>query len=149
MMKRQQLHLGVVLLVTAAMLGGCGFSRVRINESNRLIDLEKIQVGKTTFMETLREYGPPCPISLDQDARNNISRYHLRYTTVDYRTTRFSIAFWLILPFSWTSSNANYDTLIEFDDDGKVLHATQIKRDNIWRPLEKYDTLPAPEITIK
>jgi hypothetical protein len=140
---------GVLLLVLGTFLCGCSFSRLEINEHNKLVDLNKIQVGKTSYMDVLREFGPPGPVSIDRDAVNSISRYHLRYTTIDSRTSRFTIPVWLILPFLWNSTNTTHDTLIEFDDEGKVTHATQIHSGNIWRPLSDTEDLPKPVIEMK
>jgi hypothetical protein len=148
-MNWRQIHQRVLPLVVAALTCGCAFSRLQINERNKLIDLDKVQVGQTTYMDVLREFGPPGPISVDRDAVNSISKHHLRYITIDARTSRFVFPVWVILPFVWNSTNATHDTLIEFDEEGKVTHATQIRWDNIWRPLSDIEDLPEPVIQMK
>jgi hypothetical protein len=133
----KNVQIALALLSFATLLSSCSFQRIEINANNRNPDFDKLIVGQTTLMDVLREYGPPSPLSVKQDATQNISENHLHYSVSDVRTTAFILNYWLRLPFIWSSTISVNETLIEFDDEGKVSHVTHIERKNIRPPFQK------------
>ncbi len=129
----------ILLVIATLPITGCSFSKIVINEKHQHIDTDRIIVGKTTYMQILEEQGPPAPLTIKQDGSSLISKHHLRYATVDSRTTGFLWGAWLILPFNWNSTLNKEDTLIEFDENGVVTHVAQISRNNYWRPFQGPD----------
>ena len=141
-------HLLLIVLCVAP-LTGCAFHRVVINEDFSRLDTSFIETGRTDYMTVLKRMGPPGPISVDRDSVESISERHLRYSTVDTRDADLKIAYYLILPFKWSSTAVTADTLIEFDENGVVTNVTKVRRDNVWRPLQDASGLAPKEVTLQ
>ena len=93
-----------------------------------------IEIGQTTFLEVLRELGPPT---------SRPSRRHLKYTATDRRTCGFRLrVMFLLLPFKWSDEQRAEELQVEFDPDGVVSGVYKSWMNSVRPPLQGEEIRP-------
>lgn len=143
----------LLVVLAGSLLTGCSFHRTVVNDGVRYLDPSFITVGKTTFREVLKEFGPPRTWRTDMGqlgpplaGPDNLGDFgvpsptssirHLKYSCADTRVTRLDLAYWLHLPFNWSDEREVEELLVEFDEKGVVSGVFRSLRDTIRPPLQ-------------
>jgi hypothetical protein len=129
--KRGAAVVACLLLVAGS---GCTLQRTVTNWRVRDLDPSFIEVGRTTFLEVLRELGPPT---------SRPSRRHLKYAAIDERTCRFRLrALFLMLPFRVSDKQRVEELQVEFSPDGVVTGVYKSWMDVVRPPLQGEEIRP-------
>ena len=120
-------RVGLLIFGACVLVTGCSFHRTVINEGVRDLDPSFIVVGKTTWLEVLKRFGPP---------NSDPSTRHLKYTCSDSRSTEFEGGYVLQLPYLWSDDQLVEELLVEFDTRGVVSDAYRIKRHVVRPPFQ-------------
>ena len=115
-------------LLLCSVVAGCAWHRSVVNARVRDLDTSFIQPGKTTWLDVVRELGPPDVPFKD------LRTLHYRYT--DHRVSAFKFTYFLFLPFGWYDRQRRVELLIETDNDGVVTSVARSRRDVVRPPLE-------------
>lgn len=128
----------MLLLVLAAtlVLGGCTFSRTVSNEGVRDLDPSRLEIGKSTWRDVIRELGMPAAATSERVGEAVPSFNYFKYTSQDTRTSQFFFEFWIFIPFRWVDDQAARELFVEFDENGIVKAIYDTRIDGIWRPFE-------------
>lgn len=107
---------------------GCTFSRTVTNESMRDLDVSFIKVGETTWLDVVRELGPPDPII--REVRQ------LTYTARDRRSCELRIGPVIYFPFEWFDEQRVERLMIDLNEEGVVIGVYRSWRDGIRPPFQ-------------
>ena len=137
----------IILCSIALMLllaQGCVFNRTVVNGQLRNLDTSFIEPGKTTGWDVIEKLGPPPP-TIENYNEPLCSDNYIRYSCIESRTTRFTIAYVLYLPWWWNDTQAVHETLINLDDNGVVEEVIETRRYAMWKPLNGEGSRPPLE----
>lgn len=131
-MQKANIFCSLALILLLAQ--GCAFNRTVVNGHARNMDTSFIEPGKTTGWEVIDRLGPPPP-TLENQNEKLYSQNFIRYSCYETKTTAFTIAYFIYLPWWWSDTQAVDETLITLDDNGIVTDVIKTKRSAIWTPL--------------
>ncbi len=125
--------------LTALTATGCAFHRTVVNEKVLRLDLSKLRIGETTWIQALEELGPPVSANTPQQLlRAELDQRSLKYVAAEGKTIVFMVPLFVAaLPFRWSDVQNTYELLLEFDEEKKLTGAYETRRQAIWRPLTK------------
>jgi len=135
-MRPTKILLSLLGCLALIVLPACQFHKSITNDWIRHLDPSAIEVGKTTQIEVLENFGCPTPVFTTEKALKNVSDRHFVYSCFESREVELLLAYYLILPFKWEDERSVEDLVVEFDERGVVSDFYRVRENCIWRPLQ-------------